>query len=209
MTTLILADAQAFADLATLVSRARTADPDGAIRLQAGGATLAAYVRALPGQGLMSEGAAIGMRVMALREPAELDVVTPLAGLEDRFARDPRGPALPVPPATTSAAWASVSPPRTGWERVGILHAADLEHAARDGIREIAEGTTRAAGGHAVAALRRSVWNRLTATTPPIRAGGAFAAYALGFIAPGQQCQVFAHGRWTRLSTPLGHVLIR
>ena len=44
---------------------------------------------------------------------------------------------------------------------------------------------------------------------PAVRAGGAFAAYALGFLAPGLAVQVFRSNRWTRLSAPGGHVLIR
>ena len=42
-----------------------------------------------------------------------------------------------------------------------------------------------------------------------VRSGGAFAAYALGFLAPGQPVQVFRSNRWTRLTAPGGHVLIR
>ena len=42
-----------------------------------------------------------------------------------------------------------------------------------------------------------------------VRSGGAFAAYALGFLAPGQPVQVLRSNRWTRLTAPGGHVLIR
>ena len=42
-----------------------------------------------------------------------------------------------------------------------------------------------------------------------VRSGGAFAAYALGFLAPGQPVEVFRSNRWTRLTAPGGHVLIR
>ena len=57
-------------------------------------------------------------------------------------------------------------------------------------------------------ALRQRVWGRPTATTPPVPSGSAFAAYALGFLTGGP-VRVFAHGRWTRLSTDAGHVLVR
>ena len=57
-------------DLRTFVARAKAADEDGAIRLQASGSTLAAYVGILPGSGLMAEGAVIGLRVMPLGDPA-------------------------------------------------------------------------------------------------------------------------------------------
>ena len=59
----------------------------------------------------------------------------------------------------------------------------------------------------AVAALRQRVWERDTPTTPPIPSGAAFAAYTLGFLNQ-DRARVFAHGRWTRLSTETGHVLV-
>lgn len=204
---LVFPDGRGLDDLRTFVSRARSAD-DGAIRLQADGPTLAAYVGVLPGAGLMAEGAVIGLRVMALASPARVDVTVSLASVADRLARD-TGTRLPIPPATVSAGWAAVAPPRGGWERVGALAADELDSVAREGISEIATAVPAGAGGQAVAALRREVWGRSTATTPPVRAGGAFAAYVLGFTRPGTAVTVWAHGRWSRLSTAVGHVLIR
>lgn len=201
-------DPQGLADLAAYVRRARVADPDGAIRLQASGPVLAGYVAMVPGSGLLGEGTVLGLRVMALAEPAELDVTVPLAAVLDRVAHD-AGTELPVPPTTVRMPWAALSPPRSGWDRVGSVPADDLNAVARKGIADIAEGAPPEAGAHAVAALRRQVWGRLTDTTPPVPAGGAFAAYALGFSAPGTEVTVWAHGRWTRLSSPVGHVLVR
>jgi len=211
-----LADAETLADLATYVARARTLDADGAVRLHASGTALAAYVGVLAGQGLMHQGAVIGMRVMPLAEPAELDVIVPLAGITDRLARQTQGGSadgaaaatLPVPPTTVRVGWAAMAPPRSGWEPVGELTAAELRDAATAGIAEIAQGSPEGSGAHAVTALRQRVWGRPTATTPPVPAGSAFAAYALGFLTGGP-VRVFAHGRWTRVSTDAGHVLVR
>jgi len=201
-------DPQGLADLASLVRRARVADEDGAIRLQASGTTLAGYVSMLPGAGLMGEGAVLGLRVMTLAEPAQVDTTVPLAAVLDRLARE-AATSLPVPPAAVRVPWAALSPPRSGWERVGTVAVDELNAVARQGIAEIAQGAPEPAGGHAVTALRRQVWGRATPTTPPVPAGGAFAAYALGFSPPGVEVTVWAHGRWTRLSTPVGHVLVR
>ncbi len=203
-----LADAQDLQDLRTYVSRARAADEEGAVRLQARGLTLAAYVGVLPGAGLMGEGAVLGLRAMPLAEPADLDVTVPLAAVSDRLARED-GAALSVPPMTVRVGWAAMAPPRSGWERVGTLTADEVYAAARAGIAEVAAGAPPDAGAQAVAALRRQVWGRPTTTTPPIPAGGAFAAYVLGFVAPGAEVSVLAQGRWTRLSTTAGHVLLR
>lgn len=206
-------DPQGLDDLRTFVARAKAADEDGAIRLQATGRTLAAYVGVLPGSGLLAEGVVIGLRAMPLAEPVDLDVTVALGALTDRLAREP-GRTLSVPPVTVRVAWAAMAPPRGGWERVGAVTADEMYAVARQGIEEVASGAPPDAGGPAVAALRRHVWGRLTTTTPPVPAGGAFAAYVLGFVrgdggAPGAEVTVWAHGRWTRLSTPVGHVLIR
>ena len=211
MTALRFVDAETLADLATLVARAKAVDPDGAIRLQAHGRTLAAYVGVLPGSGLLAEGAVVGLRTMPLAEDSDVDVTVALAAVSDRLARRDGGPGagLDVPPVTVRAAWAAVAPPRSGWERVGSLAADVVNEAAREGIEEVAQGTPDQAGGHAVAALRQRVWQRSTTTVPPFPAGGAFAAYVLGFTPAGTEVTVFAHGRWTRLSTPAGHVLVR
>ena len=50
---LTLPDGESIVDLATFVGRARTLDADGAIRLQAVGEVLAAWVCVLPGQGIL------------------------------------------------------------------------------------------------------------------------------------------------------------
>jgi hypothetical protein len=209
MTELRFPDAETQADLGTLVARAKAVDPDGAIRLQAHGHTLAAYVGVLPGTGLMADGAVIGLRTMPLAEDARVDVTVPLAAVSDRLARRDPTPALSLPPVSLSEAWAAVAPPRRGWERVGSVASDIVNAVAREGIQEIAEGAPQGAGGHAVTALRRQVWRRSTTTTPPFPAGGAFAAFVLGFTPPGSEVTVFAHGRWTRLTTPVGHILVR
>lgn len=207
------ADAETLADLGTYVTRARSLDADGAIRLQSFGTTLAAYVGVLPGQGLMTTGAIIGLRVMALAEPMEggadggVDVTVSLASVAERLARGATA-TLSIPPTMVSVSWAANAPPRSGWERVGELSVADVKTVATQGIAEIAQGAPEGSGAAAVAALRERVWTRDSHTTPPIPSGAAFAAYTLGFLM-GENARVFAHGRWTRLSTATGHVLVR
>lgn len=208
--TLRFTDARVREDLATYVGRARALDDDGAIRLQSSGMTLAAYVGVLPGRGLMGEGAVIGLRVMPLAEPVpDLDVVVSLRSVVDRLARRDADPSsVAVPPTTVRAGWAALAPPRSGWEPVGALDPGSLDAAATQGIAEVTRGAPEGSGSHAVSALRQAVWGRPTATDPPIPSGAAFAAYALGFLT-GEDARVLANGRWTRLSTSVGHVLVR
>ncbi|WP_404381709.1 hypothetical protein LL946_14160 [Knoellia locipacati] len=228
---LVLADAESLQDLGRYAARARALDADGAVRLQAVGAVLASWVGVLPGTGLMGTGTTIGLRTTALALPAELDVVVPLAAVSDRVARPGERAVLPVPPMTVSAAWAAVSPPRSGWQVIGTVSAEALQRTASEGIAEVADGTPEGAGSHAVTALRERVWGRVVSARegvgavvesetpgtgnstgepgPEYPAALAFAAYALGFLTPGTESTLATNGRWTRLTTPAGHALTR
>lgn len=201
-------DPRALADLATFIGRARKARPDGAVRLQRMGALLVTTVGVLEGHGLMGEGAVLGIRVVPVVEGAPVDAVVSFTSVADRMAR-PGVTALSVPPTTVSAAWAALSPPRSGWEPVGSLDGAEVDLIAAQGISAVAQGTPEGAGGPAVAALRRRVWGAMSDTVPPIVGGLAFGAHVLGFVGAGMPVQVAANGRWTRLSTSRGHVLSR
>ena len=219
-----LTDEQSLADLGRFATRARAVDGEGAMRLQASGAVLAAWVGVLPGAGILAEGTVLGLRTFALAEPAELDVTVPLGAVTDRTARGP-GTELPVPPTRAVAAWSAVTPPRGPWEPAGELPGDLLAAVARDGLAEVSDAVRER--GAAAGLVRDRVWARdvreaagphpdlldadggLPEAVPAVRAGGAFAAYALGFLAPGLAVQVFRSNRWTRLSAPGGHVLIR
>lgn len=213
MVELRFAGPETLEDLRTYVARARSLDADGAIRLQSHGMALAAYVGVLPGRGPVMSGAVIGLRVMALAEPADVDVIVALASVSDRLARTRTSlsastDTFSVPPTTVRVGWAAMAPPRSGWEVVGDLSVEDLRTVATQGIAEVTQGTPDGSGAQVVAAQRQRVWTRETETVPPIPSGAAFAAYALGFLTQ-QHARVLAHGRWTRLSTETGHVLVR
>ena len=175
LSELVFPDPQGYADLATLVRRAKQADPGAAVRLQASGGVLRAWVGVLPGSGLLADGAAVGVRGIALAGAHEgsltagapvtdLDLVCSAAALLDRFARDGVGAtSLTLPTVSTYAAWSGALPATGGWASAGEVTAADLIGAATSGIAEIAEGVGPAgtvAGARAVEELRRRVWAR-------------------------------------------------
>ena len=219
-----LTDPQSLTDLGRFASRARTVDDEGAMRLQASGVVLAAWVGVLPGNGILAEGTVLGLRTFALAEPADLDVIVPLGAVTDRTARD-TGTDLPVPPTRAVASWSAVTPPRGPWEPAGALPGDLLAAVARAGLAEVSDAVRER--GAAAGLVRDRVWARdvreaagphpdlldpeggLADGGTAVRSGGAFAAYALGFLAPGQPVQVFRSNRWTRLTAPGGHVLIR
>lgn len=215
MSELVFADGESLNDLGTLVSRAQAIEPGGAIRLQVQGTTLAAWVCALAGRGVLGQGVVLGLRVMPLEVVGALDETVPLAAVTDRLARrratGDASTTLALPPTTVRVPWTALTPPRGPWEPVGEVAGDDIVRVARDGIAQVAGGTPEGgAGSHAVQALRTQVWS---ATAPwGLPAGTAFGAYALGFVresGPGNSATVFRCGPWSRLSTPSGHILTR
>lgn len=210
---LTFTDAESLLDLSTFVSRARAFDATGAVRLQAVGRVLAAWVSVLPGADLVGSGAVLGLRTMPLAHDHELDVTVLLAGLTDRFARravtHDTSTELAVPPSTVNPPWGGITPPRGGWAPVGHLSSQALLAAARAGVAEVAEGTPKTAGAPAVAALRAGVWGRRLEHDVP--AGAGLAVLALGFAAEErpQEATVHRSGPWTRVSLPAGHVVCR
>lgn len=210
VTEIDLGSPRAVADLATFVGRAKRANPEGAVRLQLIGPLLVTTVAVLEGSGLLGEGTVLGLRAVRVASEGPLDVTVALAAVSDRLARaDSTTRTLNVPPAEVRAPWAAMAAPRSGWEPVGTIACEEVDSIARQGITAVAGGTPDSAGGQAVAALRRRVWSAMSETVPPVAAGLAFGAHVLGFTAPGEQAAVAAHGRWTRLSTSRGHVLVR
>jgi hypothetical protein len=206
-----LADAGTVADLRTFVTRARAAD-DGGIRLQGAGNVLAAYVCVMRAK-LLGEGTPtiLGLRTMALGAPATLDMTVSLASVADRLARmDDGDVVLPVPPMTVNESWAAVTAPRGAWEQLGEVSADELIKVARDGVQEIGQIIPVNPGALIVNNARAAVWGRPVDGMPgELPGGAAFAAYTLGFVAPGETGTVFRSNRWLRLSTGRGHILVR
>lgn len=202
------ADPRDLADLRTFATRAKAID-DGAIRLQAAGSVLAAYVCVLRPR-VLGEGTPtiLGLRTMALAAASGTDVTVPLSAVLDRLARAGDDDVeLPVPPATVTESWTGVGAPRSGWELLGSLSDSDLRAAAEAGITEVAGIVPEKPGALIVNNARAAVWGR-ELDSSGLPAGAAFAALALGFLADGDQ-KLYRAGRWFRLSGSRGHVLAR
>nr|WP_155850114.1 hypothetical protein [Arthrobacter sp. H41] len=207
---LVFADAQVAADLRTFTARARSND-DGAMRLQASGTVLAAYVCTLRA-GALGEATptVLGLRTMPLAEPASVDTTVGLGSVADRLARLQDDVVFTVPTVTVTENWAGVLPPRSGWAQAGTVPTSALEEAAHSGIRQVAELIPDRAGAPVVNSARGAVWGRpLPGMPAELPAGAAFGALSLGFLVPGEAPALFTNGRWTRLSTSRGHILVR
>lgn len=219
---LAFVNAASLSDLGRYATRARALDEEAAVRLQAlpgrasGGQVLAAYVGVLPGSGLLGEGLVLGLRTFALSIPTDLDVIVPAAAITDRTARHPGVSVLSVPPTRMTPTWASITPPRSGWEYAGLVNADDLAEVARTGLEDVSAAVKER--GVAAGLTKQQVWSANVTYSSDAADGGAgielgagvaLAAYALGFLSPGVQVQVFRTNRWTRVSGPGGHVLAR
>lgn len=203
-THLSLQEIEGVADLSTFVSRARVMDA-GEARLQATDEVLAVTVCAIEGTGLFGSGTVLGLRAFRLRHAATMDVVVALDAMSDRLARMLRegSTELAVPPVPVVASWAGQAPPRTGWSPVGEVEAAELRACARAGIERL--GSQTSAAGE-----RDRVWQAPVPGHEFVPAGAAFAAHVLGFLPPAiESARIFTCGRWRRLATDAGQVLVR
>lgn len=210
-TSLRFVDSRSVADFRTFTARARAND-DGGMRLVVVGRVLAAYVCTLRptvlGEAVPT---VLGLRTMELADEAAVDVTVSLGSVLDRLARmDEPDVDFTVPTVTVTENWAGVLPPRSGWTATGTVSSEVLEQAARAGITEVAESLPTGAGAPLVSSARAAVWGRALAGVPgDVPAGAAFGAMSLGFLAPGTDATVHGNNRWSRVSTPRGHVLVR
>ncbi|WP_374927733.1 hypothetical protein [Kytococcus sedentarius] len=195
-------------DLAVLTGRAKRLDAEGAMRLQCADGHLATWVCVVQGAGVLGDGTVLGLRVARASATAPVDTVVPLAAVTDRLAaRGADTTDFSVPPSEVRAGWASISPPRGGWEPVARIDEGDLAAVARAGIEEVTAGAPEGSGAAAVADLRRRVWATGVGVGWP--RGLAFGAHALGFLGDGPEAVLWRVGPWWRLSTERGHVLAR
>lgn len=192
---IVFDDPRTAADFRQYVQRAKRLDGDGAIRLQAAGTVLAAWVCAIPGHGLMGHGLTLGLRTLRLAPTSAQGDWTPaLSALTDRFARQ-ESQALAMPPAMLLPEWAAMTPPRSGWRETGSVGIQEITQVAAQGIERVKAGESP-----------DLVWAE--GFVDGLSCGVAFAVHALGF-AVGQTATVCRSGNWSRVTTPTGHVLTR
>jgi hypothetical protein len=203
---LVFPDAEGAADLLTFAARAARLG-DAEVRLVARGGTLVVTCAALAPRGLMdATPTVLAMRVLQIDPELECDLVVPAdsltAALDDAAS-------VALPQAAVRAAWAGVSPPRSGWAVTGEVPAAVVAARAQWGIAAVADGVPVGAGEDAVRALRAAVWGEPDDELDGLPRGAAFAAFALGFIAGDERAVIRSSGPWTRMTFARGHIIVR
>ncbi|MFM6979990.1 MAG: hypothetical protein ACKOWE_01120 [Micrococcales bacterium] len=206
---ILLADSETAADLQSYLQRAKRIDPDGLVRLRAFGRILTAYVAVLYAGSLMDSGPTVlGLRTHELGEETEIDVVVPIAAVLDRLANLDGSLSLPLPDSV-KAAWAGISPPRSGWQAAGTINEQQLTQIAKDGIAEVAQTIPESVGGPIAARIRGEIWGRAIDLTSAVPTGAAFAAAGLGFLTENEEVELYKVEGWVRLSSHHGHVLAK
>jgi hypothetical protein len=207
--SITLADPAQSKDLATLLSRARSIDDDAAVRLQARGAVLAAWVPVMSGETLLERvPTVLGMRALHLAGPAEVDLTVQASAMLDRLARQERTEGeIALPPVEVRAAWAGVVPPASGWQRAGAVGAEEIDAASREGMRAVEAALPANPGAAVLSTVRSRIWGTLDERG--FVTGAAFGATVLGFNEDALGFTLFTSGPWSRLSNRNGHILAR
>ena len=222
-TGFVLESVEDASDLVTLLSRARSVDTDAAVRLQAFDHLLATWVPVLHPAGLLDPSPVVlGLRAMTLARPSNADITVSAAAVIDRLARITARPPgdepvwVSAPPQQVTAPWAGIVAPRSGWMLRGRVPGATVREVAREGIHAVSEAVPADSGAPVVTRIRAQIWGASTGwgpmDAPEIPDGAAFALDVLGFV-PSSASDVTvateATGQWLRLSTQLGHVLVK
>lgn len=197
---------RARADLVTFLQRASRFG-DGSVRLAAHGEVATVAVPVTVSSGLLDLGATIlGVRAIRLERAADFDAVVSAAAVVEAVEA---GAEIEVPAAGTMPAWASVSPPRAGWQFVGEVPADAARIGAVEAATRVERELPQSPGEAVVRRVRRAVWaERLDAGR--LSLGACVALDGLGFLAPTvTTVRVTASGGWTRSATALGDVLER
>ncbi len=189
-------------DLAVLAERASRHDATGLARLVAAGEVLAVFV------GTPFE--CLGMRAVALAEPATLDVVVECVGLAAR-ARSAQAGALDPPPSLPPVTWTLPLPPRQGWQQVTTLPAATVTQRVEADTAEFQQRAQQVPAGRGASVVlegaAHDLWGRPLVGDHPARL--AHAAVYLGFVPEDGDVTLRSAGVWRRLDTPLGVTLAR
>ena len=84
-----------------------------------------------------------------------------------------------------------------------------LMRSARAGIEAVAQALPDKPGDDVVRKIRGTVWGTPDTALASLPQGVAFAAYVFGILSRGNGATISTAGRWTRLTLPTGHVLLR
>ena len=200
---LILADAPSARDALTFAKRAAQAGAHG-VRLQAAAGLLRMSAAALTPRGPLDRTPTI-LVLRTLRSDPQLQCDVTVETLTATV--DPLS--LELPETSLAPAWTSVEPPQHGWRYIADVSSLTLMRSVRAGIEAVAQALPDKPGDDVARKIRGMVWGTPDTALASLPQGVAFAAYVFGFLSAGGEAAISTAGRWTRLTLPTGHVLLR
>jgi hypothetical protein len=199
-------DAAAAADALTFAGRVAAVDPDASVRLVAASGTLAMTAGVLAPRSLLEPmPTVLAMRVLPVDAELECDLTVTATGL----TATPDASEVALPETAVRAAWAGVSPPRSGWVRSAGVKSSVLAARAQWGMAAVAHELPVDPGEDIVRAVRARVWGEGDPDLNGVVRGAAFAAVSMGFVLGDEDVAVLTAPGWTRLTLQRGHVLLR
>lgn len=204
-----LKNTEALADLRVFVERSLQST-DGVIRFTCGDSTLRVTVCTFSPFGILdSSPTVLGMRIFAEESGATFDAVGSARAILDRIAHlEPGELSIGIPPMRETATWVGVEPPKQDWRQIAEIPAATLNGVALAGIAEVADAVPEQPGEVLVRDVRQKIWGAPFDPMPEMPRSVAFTGHMLGFFTHPSNALIYESGRWMRVSTPSGHVLL-
>ncbi|MBA0049795.1 hypothetical protein E0L36_02435 [Streptomyces sp. AJS327] len=200
---LVLADPGEAAGLAEFLGRLLRWERAAAVRVQAADGVVGFFAKPARFE-------VLAVRTARLLEPVSRDVTVSAGELLESVDDARETVILPAP--VTGPAWAGVLPPRSGWSARGEVPVDAVRTVAVAAVGEFreraerlpAEGRSR----EALDGLAEEIWSRpLGRSGLPLRA--VHAAHALGLLRGTRPVSLLETGRWLRLRTGHGSVVVR
>lgn len=190
----MLADRAPLADFGPLAERALSVEPDSMIRLRAGTATVAGYVR-LPFEVLA--GRTIAVTDLGVDGPLDVTV-----SAQDFLSWLDGG----VEPTRKDAHWLSPLPPRAGWQRIELVPDAAIREVVRSGALLVQSATSRSGQQSlldSIVLTAQSGGERVEVPLAPLSA-----LTRMGFLPRGSEAAIDIAPGWLRVAAPRGSTFL-
>lgn len=218
---LVLDNDRTLRDVMIFIRRARSFNPQAALRLSSAPGALGVFANVISPQNLLDTAPTVlAMRAAPLSYSPEIDTVVDARSLEQSIqsAADQQKLEIHLPSPLMNVAWAGTRPPASGWVPCGEIGAESLRDAARAGMDDVARALPDNPGAAVVSTVRNRVWSEPMgggkhADSAPlgIPRAVALACEVFGFLprdvaAP---IRVLKSENWLRLNAPAGYVLVK
>ncbi|MEX3609789.1 hypothetical protein VVR12_01915 [Rothia sp. LK2588] len=208
-------------DVMIFIRRARSFNPQAALRLSSAPGALGVFANVISPQNLLDTAPTVlAMRAVPLSSSPEIDTVVDARALELSLqsVADQQKLDIHLPGPLMNVAWAGTRPPASGWVPCGEIGAEDLRGVARSGMDEVARALPDNPGAAVVSTVRNRVWsepmggfNNADSEPAQLPRAVALACEIFGFLPRdiAGPIRVLKSENWLRLNAPAGYVLVK